>query len=92
MNHDQNLLRNFFTSGQKVLLCNSHLQVFPGKFCSRWSGPFIVRTSYPHGAVEIKNPKDGNVFKVNGQRLKPFIELKSPEVEEILLEDPIYED
>ncbi|XP_058216596.1 uncharacterized protein LOC131327445 [Rhododendron vialii] len=62
------------------------------KLRSRWSGPFIVRTSYPHGAVEIENPKDGSVSKVNGQRLKPFIELKSPEVEEILLEDPVYQD
>ncbi|KAG5553970.1 hypothetical protein RHGRI_011741 [Rhododendron griersonianum] len=90
--HDQNILRKSFTSGQKVLLYNSRLHLFPGKLRSRWSGPFIVRTSYPHGAVEIENPKDGSVSKVNGQRLKPFIELKTPEVEEILLEDPVYED
>ncbi|XP_058192080.1 uncharacterized protein LOC131309468 [Rhododendron vialii] len=62
------------------------------KLCSRWSGPFIIRTSNPHGVVEIENPKDGSVSKVNGQRLKLFIELKTPEVEEILLEDPVYQD
>ncbi|XP_058216628.1 uncharacterized protein LOC131327478 [Rhododendron vialii] len=90
--HDQNILRKSFTSGQKVFLYNSRLHFFPGKLRSRWSGPFIVRTSYPHGAVEIENPKDGSVSKVNGQRLKPFIELKTPEVEEILLEDPVYQD
>ena len=25
--------------------------------------------------MEIENPKNGEVFKVNGQRLKPFLEL-----------------
>lgn len=64
--HDQNILRKSFTSGQKVLLYNSHLHLFPGKLYARWSGPLIVRTSYPHRAVKMENPKDGNIFKVNG--------------------------
>jgi hypothetical protein len=29
-------------------------------------------------------------FKVNGQRLKPILELMSPEIETTLLEDPSY--
>ena len=29
---------------------------------------------FPHGAVEISDTKNGNDFKVNGQRLKPFLE------------------
>ncbi|CAL8993314.1 unnamed protein product [Prunus brigantina] len=41
---------------------------------SRWLGPFTVVNVSPYGAVEIKNPKDGSTFKVNGQRLKPFYE------------------
>ena len=45
-----------------------------------------------HGAIEIENPKNGDMFKVNGQRLKPFLELEPPEVEEVLLEDPVYQD
>jgi len=32
----------------------------------------------------------GDVFKVNGQRLKPFLELKGKDVEETLLQDPVY--
>ena len=28
---------------------------------------------YPYGAVEIENPENGKIFKVNGQRLKPFL-------------------
>ena len=68
------------------------MHLFPGKLRSRWTGPFIVRTVYPHGAIEIENPKNGDTFKVNGQRLKPFLELEPPEVEEVLLDDPVYQD
>ncbi|KAL5550681.1 hypothetical protein UlMin_000857 [Ulmus minor] len=77
--HDKNILRKSFFSGQKVLLYNSRLHLFPGKLRSRWSGLFLVRTIFPHGAVEIENPKNSDVFKVNGQRLKPFLELRAPE-------------
>ncbi|GJW23674.1 reverse transcriptase domain-containing protein [Tanacetum coccineum] len=35
------------------------------------SGPNIVKTVYPHGAIEITD-KDGFSFKVNGQRLKKY--------------------
>ena len=32
---------------------------------------------FPHGAVEIKDPTNDGVFKVNGHRLKPFLEMLS---------------
>ncbi|KAK9209124.1 hypothetical protein WN944_001488 [Citrus x changshan-huyou] len=85
--HDKHILRKAFTPGQKVLLYNSRLHLFPGKLRSRWSGPFIVHTVFPYGAIEIENPKNGDLFKVNGQILKPFLELRTPAVEEILLDD-----
>ena len=88
--HDKNILRKSFELGQKVLLYNSRLHLFPGRLRSRWTGPFIVRTVYPRGAIEIENPKNGDMFKLNGQRLKPFLELEPPEVEEVLLDDPVY--
>ena len=90
--HDKNILRKSFTVGQKVLLYNSRLHLFPGKLRSRWSGPYLVRTVYPHGAVEVENPKNGDVFKVNGQRLKPFLDFCTSEREETLLENPVYQD
>ena len=46
---------------------------------------------YFHGAVEIENPKNEDVFKVNCQRLKPFLELKDKNIKDILLKDPIYQ-
>jgi hypothetical protein len=87
--HDQSILRRSFELGQKVLH-NSRLHLFPGKLKSRWSGPFIIRIVFFHGAIEIEDPKNGNTFKVNGQRVKPFLEFRSLEVEVTLLEDPIY--
>jgi hypothetical protein len=42
------------------------------------------------GPSRIEDPKNGNIFKVNGQRVKPFLELRSSEIEATLLEDPIY--
>jgi hypothetical protein len=52
----------------------------------------ILRRSFEpgHGAIEIEDPKNGTTFKVNGQRLKPFLELMSLEIETTLLEDPSY--
>ena len=88
--HDQSILRNFFDPDQKVLLYDSWLHLFLGKIKSRWTGPFIIRTVCPHGAIKIEDPKNGNTFKVNGQKLKPFLELRSIEVEKTLLEDPSY--
>ena len=52
--------------------------------------PFIVKTVFPHGAVEISDAKNGNDFKVNSQRLKPFLELV-PVIETAMgLFDPVY--
>jgi hypothetical protein len=87
--HDQSILRRSFEPGQKVVLYNSRLHLFPSKLKSRWTSSFIIRTVFSHGAIEIEDPKNGNTFKVNGQRVKPFLELRSLEVKATLLEDPI---
>jgi hypothetical protein len=69
--HDQHILPKSFVPKQKVWLFNSKLRLFPGKLRSRWDGPFIVTLVSPHGAVKLWDPKDGSLFKVNDQRLKP---------------------
>ncbi|XP_057734265.1 uncharacterized protein LOC130949612 [Arachis stenosperma] len=51
--HDQKIARREFTKGQKVLLYNSRLKLFPGKLKSRWSGPFTTHKVFPYGHVEI---------------------------------------
>ena len=86
------ILRKTFNVGQKVLLYNSRLHLFPGKLRSRWSGLFIVKYVYPYGACDIENPKNGNVFKVNGHRLQVCVDNFSIENDSIELGDPVYKD
>ncbi|MCI69306.1 hypothetical protein A2U01_0090567, partial [Trifolium medium] len=55
------------------LLFNSRLRLFPGKLWSRWSGPFVIKRVFSHGAVEVfKSGEEDHSFKVNGQRLKIY--------------------
>ena len=58
----------------KVWLFNSKLKLFPGKLRSRWDGPYTVTQVWPYGAVEIHNPRNNQTFKVNGQRLKLYVD------------------
>ena len=46
--HDKNIMRKTFKIGDKVLLYNSRLHLFPGKLRSRWTGPYIIHQVYPH--------------------------------------------
>ena len=90
--HDRHIRPKTFEPDQKVWLFNSKLRLFPGKLRSRWDGPFTVISVSPHGAVELRDPRDGNIFKVNGQRLKPCIQNSEPstDMESVKLTDPIY--
>ncbi|CAN6583732.1 unnamed protein product [Malus baccata var. baccata] len=72
--HDKMISRKSFSIGQKVLLFNSRLQLFPSKRHSRWVGLFVITNIFPHGAMEIQSAKTRNMFKVNGHRLKPYYE------------------
>ncbi|XP_073017780.1 uncharacterized protein [Primulina eburnea] len=85
--HDKQILRRLFEPGQQVLLFNSRLRLFPGKLKSRWSEPFIVETVYPHGAIELKC-KNGETFKVNGQRVKHYFGNEVRHMDNIPLREP----
>ncbi|XP_070026578.1 uncharacterized protein [Nicotiana sylvestris] len=61
-----------FKVGDLVLLFNSQLCLFPGKLKSIWSGPFEVVFVNPFGALDLKN-KNGEVFIVNGHRVKHYL-------------------
>ncbi|XP_035549717.1 protein NYNRIN-like [Juglans regia] len=88
--HDKHIQRKSFEPNQQALLYNSQLHLFPSKLRSQWSGPYLIKTVFPHGAVKVVNPQNGNSFKVNGQRLKPFRKKFSPEATTSLLQDPTY--
>ena len=87
--HDSRLRENKeFLPGEKVLLYNSRLRLFPGKLKSRWYGPYTIKTVYPHGAIELQH-ENGESFKVNGHRVKHFYDKDptEPTEEDIRLED-----
>ena len=90
--HDKTNGRKTFEPNQKVLLYSSRLHMFPGKLRSRWTGPFVVKVVYSYGAVEIGNPENGNSFKFNGQRLKPFLEHFDWQENSEDLVDSLYQD
>ncbi|KAI3767334.1 hypothetical protein L2E82_17429 [Cichorium intybus] len=71
--HDAKLRLKVFEIGQKVWLYNSRLKMFPGKLRSKWNGPYEVISITDYGAIEIRDVKGGQPFKVNGHRLKPYI-------------------
>lgn len=76
LNQDKSILRESFEPGIKVLLYNSRLHLFSRKLRTRWTGSFIVRSVYFHGAIEIEIANSGDAFKVNGQKVKLFLKLK----------------
>ncbi|XP_076937487.1 uncharacterized protein LOC143605145 [Bidens hawaiensis] len=83
--HDRKL-RNVieFKCGDRELVYNSLLKLFPGKLRSRWGGPHTVKEVFPHGAVEFQDV-DGSTWKVNGHRLKHYIGGPIESVEEDVL-------
>nr|GEV55804.1 hypothetical protein [Tanacetum cinerariifolium] len=62
---------NNYERGDKVLLFNLHLRMFPKKLKSRWYGPFSICKDMKNGVIELYN-EDGNEFIVNKQRVKPY--------------------
>ena len=89
--HDKKIIRKQFEVGQKVLLYDSRLKLMPGKLRSKWIGPFQVTNVFPYGAVEIQDINSNKVFKVNGQRLKPFYEgFEEHMIHKVQLYEPNY--
>ncbi|KAK4341382.1 hypothetical protein RND71_039883 [Anisodus tanguticus] len=71
--HDKRILKREFSPGYLVLLYNSRLMLFYVKLKLRWSGPFKVMKVFPYGTIELES-KAGHLFKVNGQRVKHYLE------------------
>ena len=69
--NDKHFLRNEFKVGDKVMIFNSILKLFPIKLGSRWSGPVTVTSVTPYDAIGVQT-ENCQEFKVNGQRLKHY--------------------
>nr|GEY97722.1 reverse transcriptase domain-containing protein [Tanacetum cinerariifolium] len=69
--HDSKIKNRIFNVGDRVLLFNSRLKIFPGKLKTHWSGPFTITKFFPYGTFELSQPEGPN-FKVNGHRVKHY--------------------
>ena len=86
--HDQMVARKNFQQGDKVLVYDSKLHIFPGKLKSRWIGHFTIHKVYPNGPVELLNSNERQTFQVNGHRLKPYAVPFRSDKEELTLLEP----
>ena len=86
--YDQLISRKQFQKEQRVLLYDSELYIFPRKLKLRWIGPFTIHQIHSNGVMELLNSNNIESFKVNGHRLKPFMEHFSRDKEEITLLEP----
>ncbi|GJZ15974.1 hypothetical protein Tco_0551651 [Tanacetum coccineum] len=77
-----------YEKGDKVLLFNSRLRLFPGKLKSRWYGPFSVSKDMKNRAIELYD-EEGSEFIVNKQRVKPYQKniLDTNKDDDVTLED-----
>ncbi|KAI5347429.1 hypothetical protein L3X38_015308 [Prunus dulcis] len=89
---EKNILWKNFETSQLVLLYNSRLHLFPEKLRTKWTGPFIIKRVFICGTVQVEDPKNGNIFKVNGESLKPYLGICVPEDETVSLNAPVYQD
>jgi hypothetical protein len=72
-----------FKPRDKVLLFNSHVHLFGhGNLRSKREGPYLVLHAANHRAVTLQC-NDGDIFKVNSQRLKLFLESNLQDFEEV---------
>ena len=76
--HDKRIKKKEFAPRDNILLFNSRVKLFGHeKLQSKWEGPFKLISTSSHGVVTLQNG-EGMLFKVNGHRLKIFLEPKNP--------------
>ena len=90
--HDKKIVRKTFEPNQTIILYDSKLHTFSRKLRTRWDDPYIVKEVFDYMAVEIEDPRDGKILKVNGQRLGSFLGEVVLAEETMSLELPTYGD
>src|SRR5438270_12580135 len=58
------LNRDFFQTGQKVVVFHTQLRVFPADLKSEWKGPYTITKVYNDGALELEDEVNGRKLKV----------------------------
>ena len=71
--HDRHIKHKIFKEGDLVLLYDSKLVKFPGKFFMHWLGPYQVKHVTNGGVVQlVKLNREVFPILVNGSRLKLY--------------------
>nr|CAN63804.1 hypothetical protein VITISV_021831 [Vitis vinifera] len=86
--HDQLIFNKELRKGQRVLLYESRLHIFPRKLKSRWIGPFIIHQEHLNGVVELLNSNGIDTFRVNAYGGVDQGAPAGPEQPEELVEPP----
>lgn len=71
--HDQSIKRHKFHEGEKVLVYNSHLHLFPRNLRSWWYGPFTIMKVFHYEVLKLKSNNE-NTFQMNGHKVKHYEE------------------
>nr|GEX40418.1 reverse transcriptase domain-containing protein [Tanacetum cinerariifolium] len=77
--HDSKIKDHVLNVGDRVLLFNSRLNIFSGKFKTRWTGPLTVTQVFLYGTVDLSQT-DGPNFKVSGHKLKHYFREDIPKM------------
>lgn len=67
------------------------MKLFPSKLKTQWYGPFVIKETFPHGAIEIYKGY-GTTFKVNEHQVKHYSEgmpKEDREGEDVVLEETV---
>lgn len=78
----QKFLKQTFTVGDKVLLFNSYLKLFPRMLRSRWKGPYEIEEVYNSESIHLNGVKY-SPWIVNGQCLKLYLTNEQKEEREV---------
>ena len=70
--HNQRIENREFVVGDFMFLFNSRQHLFPSKLKSKWTGPFLITTVFPHVEVKLDNKKNAK-FTLNEQRIKIYL-------------------
>ena len=68
--HDALIKKKIFHEGDWALLYDSKFQDFPGKFQTRWLGPYEIQKVHDNGTITLTIiNQSGHSFKLNGHRV-----------------------
>src|SRR3954471_3548489 len=68
------LNRDFFKEGQRVVVFNTQLVVFPAELRCEWHGPCTIRKVFYDVALELYDEKNERVMKVGKHRSRHYNE------------------